>query len=76
MSVDAEALGPLDDPVINVCEVLDVLDVVAAELEVATYDVEDDIAHGVAHVAHLIGSYAADVHPDRITDWLEFLDFP
>ena len=60
--VDALLLGPLDNLVIHVGEVLDVLDRITQVLQVPAQNIESDVAQGVADVGSGIGGDAADVH--------------
>ena len=62
--------------VVNVCEVLDVLHLVADVLQVAAQDVEHHVAKGVADVGGRIRSNAADVHLDGIAVGGNKLFFP
>ena len=62
---DAQVVGPGDDAVVDIGVVLDVAHLVAAVLQVAAQHVEDDVAHGVAQVALVVGRDAADVHLHR-----------
>src|SRR5579875_3317877 len=64
--LDGGALGAgrLDDPVLDVGEVLHVHDPVPPVLQVPADDVEDQVGHGVPHVRRAVHVGAADVHPD------------
>jgi hypothetical protein len=64
--VRPRARGPVDDLVVDVREVLDVPDLVSLELQIAPHGIEDQVAHGVAHVGRRIRRDAADVHPHRL----------
>ena len=66
--------GAVDHLVVNVREVFDKLDLVAAELEVAPEDVEYDRPHGMADVGLGVGREAADVHPNHAVEGGEFLN--
>ena len=57
--------GAVDHLVVNVREVFDELDLVAAEFEVAPEDVEYDRPHGMSDVGLGVGREAADVHPNH-----------
>ena len=70
---DLEAIGALDDTVVDVREVLDVLHPVVAPGEVTLQHIEDDVAHGVADVRLVVGRDAANVHRDDVAHGLERL---
>src|SRR5690606_16472693 len=73
--VDALGVGPVDDLVIDIGEVLDVVDLVASMLEVASDHVEQDVRHDVPDVRRLVYRDAADIHADLTgLDCLEGLD--
>ena len=57
-------LGPLDQLVVHVGEVLDVTHQVAPKLQVAPQHVERHVAQGVAHVGGGVGRHSANVHLD------------
>ncbi len=73
LSRDAERVCPGDDLIVNIGEVLHMSDLVAAEFEIAAHDIEDDVAHGMADMARVVGRYPADVHLDLDAIRGEFL---
>ena len=62
----AALLGPLNDLVVNIGEVLHVAHVVALVLKVAAQGVEHDVAESVSNVGCRVRRYAADVHFDFV----------
>ncbi len=73
LSRDAERICPGDDLIIDIGKVLYMSDLVAAEFEIAVHHIEDDIAHGMADVAGVVGRHSADVHLDLVATGDEFL---
>src|SRR6185437_2903327 len=62
-----------DDLVVNIREVLDVIDRVAAELQVAAHDVDMDVQPGVADMRMILGRESADIHCHGLAGRLEGL---
>ena len=65
-SVYAPFLGPLDNLVVDVSEILDVPDVVPQVFQEPAQYVKGHVAKGVAHVSRRVGSHPADVHLDGV----------
>ena len=61
-----QLVGAVDNLIVDIGDVLHVLHLIAAKLEVAPDDIEDDVAHGVADVGVVVGGNAADVHLDLV----------
>ncbi len=73
---DSEAVGVVDDIVLDVGDVFHVPDFIAAELQVPPHDIEEDIAQGVPDMRVAVGVDAADVHRDHIAERFEFFFLP
>src|SRR3990172_10025471 len=56
--------GRGDSFIIDICDILDVFYLVAAELKVAPDDIEEDVAHRVAYMRIGVGCNPADIHFD------------
>ena len=65
LPVQAVALGPLDQRVVDVGDVLDVLDAVTGVAQCPPEHVEGHIGRGMTEVGGVVGRDAADVHPRR-----------
>src|SRR4030042_6165056 len=62
----AQSVGRLDDPVLDVREVLDVFDLVAPILQVPPDHIEDYVGHGMPYMAGAVDVGPADIHQDPL----------
>ena len=72
---DAQTVGPGNNFIIDIGNILHAFDIVAPVFQVTPYDIEDDVAHSVAHVRIVIRGNAADVHRHHVAIRHEFLFF-
>ena len=63
--VEVDLVGPLEQRVVDVGDVLDVGDLVAGVAPGPVEQVEGDVRRGVPHVRGVVGRDAADVEPGR-----------
>ncbi len=66
---NAQSVRPVDNLVINIGDILDRLDLIALVLQIAADDIKDDVAHGVANMALVVGGDPADIHPHFAAGW-------
>ena len=59
-------MGPLNDLVVHVGEILHVIHLVAQVFQIPAQNVEGNVTQGVANVGGGIGSDPADVHLDGL----------